>query len=86
MVPEEEKCLMSLLKWVTEILAMLPLALGCCSLVPMQTDGPHHYQASTLLWVEVQTSINRGEKERAVPGSARCQRKAQLSTYAIQMH
>lgn len=58
---------MSLPKWVTEIPAMLPPALRCCSLVPMQTDGPHHYQASTPLRVKVQTGINRGEKTKSSP-------------------
>lgn len=53
--------------------------------VPMQTDGPHYYQTSTPLWVEIQTGINRGKKERVL-GSARCQHTAQLSTYAIQIH
>lgn len=63
-VPEEERCLMSLPNWVTEIPAMLPPALGCCSLVPIQTDGPHHYQASTPPWVAVETGISRGGKKK----------------------
>lgn len=56
---------MPLPKWVTAIPAMLPPALRCCSPVPMQTDGPHHYQTSTPLRVEVQTGINRGGKTKS---------------------
>lgn len=83
MVPEEERCLMSLPNWVTEIPAVLLPALGCCSLVPVQTDGSHHYQASTPPWVAVETGISRGDKKKEQSPD---QHRAQLSTYAIQMH
>lgn len=59
MLPKEEEYLMSLPYWGTEIPATMPPSPECCSLVFSQSDRPHHYQAFTPLWIEVQTGINR---------------------------
>lgn len=72
MGPKEEECLMSLPYWGTEIPATMPPATECCSLVSSQTDRPHHYQASTPLWIEVQTGINREKRKEQCLGSALC--------------